>query len=297
MHPAFVRGKDRFPGTPRPVAGGPGRSLHCIVMTGLSLIAVNVGNSRTQVGRFIDGDLAESRHIDNGKRAEIVQLVMEWWQQMAGAPQAPVLLASVNDAVAGPLQATLEDQLSLEVYRVGEDIPVPIGSQLDRETITGTDRLLNAAAAYDRIHEACIVIDAGTALTVDFVDGDGTFHGGAIAPGASMQLKAMHNQTTSLPELQFSAPDNDAFGRSTGQAMLHGVFHGIRGAVQRFVERYSDRYGAFPPIIATGGDAEVLFEHEEIVDHIVPDLTILGIATTARHALTGGEVEGPEGRL
>ncbi|MHC5006929.1 MAG: type III pantothenate kinase [Planctomycetota bacterium] len=266
-------------------------------MTGLSLIAVNVGNSRTQIGRFVEGDLAESRRIDNGKRAEIVQLVMAWWQQMATVPQASVLLASVNDAVAGPLEATLEDQLSIEVYRVGDDIPVPIGRQLDPETITGTDRLLNAAAAYDRIQQACIVIDAGTALTVDFVDGEGTFHGGAIVPGAAAQLKAMHDQTASLPELQFTAPDNDAFGRSTGQAMLHGVFHGIRGAVQRFVERYSERYGAFPPIIATGGDAEVLFEHEELIDHIVPDLTILGIAATARQALAGGEVEGPDGRL
>ena len=297
MHPAFVRGKDRFPGPRRPVAGAPGRPLHCIVMTELSLIAVNAGNSRTQVGRFADGDLAETRHIDNGRRAEIVQLVMEWWQQMTGAPQASVLLASVNDAVARPLQATLEDQLSIEVYRVGQDIPVPIGRQLDPETITGTDRLLNAAAAYDRIHEACVVIDAGTALTVDFVDGEGTFHGGVIAPGAAMQLQAMHNQTASLPELRFIAPNDDAFGRSTGQAMLHGVFHGIRGAVQRFVERYSEHYGAFPAIIATGGDAEVLFEHEEIVDHIVPDLTILGIAVAARQALAGGEVERPDGRL
>jgi type III pantothenate kinase len=221
---------------------------------------------------------------------------MEWWQGMAGLPQASVLLASVNDAVARPLAATLEDQLSIEVYRVGEDVPVPIGRQLDPETITGTDRLLNAAAAYDRLHQACIVVDAGTALTVDFVDGEGTFHGGAIAPGAAMQLKALHEQTATLPELHFSAPDDDAFGRSTGQAMLNGVFHGMRGAVQRFVERYSERYGAFPQIIATGGDAKVLFEGEELVDYIVPDLTILGIAAAAKHALASGEVEGPDAR-
>ncbi|MHC4764672.1 MAG: type III pantothenate kinase [Planctomycetota bacterium] len=266
-------------------------------MSGLNLIAVNVGNSRTQIGRFLDGDLTDTRRINSEKRAEIVQLVMGWWQDMADLPQASVLLASVNDAVAGPLAATLEDQLSIEVYRVGEDIPVPIGRQLDPETITGTDRLLNAAAAYDKLHQACIVVDAGTALTVDFVDGEGTFHGGAIAPGAAMQLRAMHEQTATLPELRFTAPDDDAFGRSTGQAMLNGVFHGIRGAVQRFVERYSERYGAFPQVIATGGDAEVLFAREELVDHIVPDLTMLGIAAAARHALAGGEVEGPDGRL
>ncbi|MHC4220503.1 MAG: type III pantothenate kinase [Planctomycetota bacterium] len=262
-------------------------------MSGLNLIAVNVGNSRTQIGRFLDGDLAECRRLDNGKRAEIAQQVFAWWRDMAKLPQASVLLASVNDETAAQLTATLEDQLSIEVYRVGEDVPVPIGRQLDPETITGTDRLLNAAAAYDRLKQACVVVDAGTALTVDFVDGEGTYHGGAIAPGAAMQLKAMHDQTASLPELRFDPPDDDAFGRSTSQAMLNGVFHGIRGAVQRLVERYSERYGAFPQIIATGGDAEVLFEGEELIDHIVPDLTILGIAAAARHALAGGEVEGP----
>jgi type III pantothenate kinase len=264
-------------------------------MNGLSLIAVNVGNSRTQVGQFLDGDLRQSARFDNRQRPEIVQQVLAWWEEMAAEAQASVLLASVNDAVAEPLTAMLEDQLSIEVYRVGEDVPVPIGRQLDPETITGTDRLLNAAAAYDRIHQACIIVDAGTAVTVDFVDGEGTFHGGAIVPGAAMQLQALHERTASLPELQFTTPDDDAFGRSTSQAMLKGVFHGIRGTVQRLVERYAERYGAYPQIIATGGDAEVLFRNEELVDNIVPDLTMLGIAAAARHALAGGEVEGADG--
>jgi pantothenate kinase type III len=106
----------------------------------------------------------------------------------------------------------------------------------------------------------------------------------------------MHEHTEALPDLAFAEPEDDAFGRSTGQAMLNGVFHGIRGTVQRLVERYSERYGAFPQIIATGGDAEVLFASDELVDHIVPDLTILGMAAAARHALSGGEVEDQGGR-
>ena len=215
---------------------------------------------------------------------------------MAGTSPAAVLMASVNDAVARPLAAMIEDQLSIEIYRVGEDIPVPIGCQLDPETITGVDRLLNAAAAFDRLGQACVVIDAGTALTVDFVDGEGTFQGGAIAPGAEMQLKALHEGTAGLPELRFTRPDDEAFGRSTGQAMIKGVYHGIRGTVQRLVEQYSERYGAFPQIIATGGDAEILFQDEELVDNIVPDLTLLGIVGAARLALTPGEVDGPDGK-
>ncbi len=270
--------------------------LHCIEMSGPSLIAVNVGNSRVQLGQFVEGALKQVASFETDGVATVAERVVEWWQPIAGLPQAAVLVASVNDAVANRLAAMIDDQLSIDSYRVEEDVPVPIGRRLDPETITGVDRLLNAAAAYERIGHACIVIDVGTAITVDFVDGEGVFHGGAIVPGAAMQLRALHEHTEALPELKFTAPGDEAFGRSTAQAMINGVFHGIRGAIQRLVERYSESYGAFPQIVATGGDAKVLLEAEELVDNIVPDLTLMGIATAARRALTGDQVDGPDVR-
>ena len=111
----------------------------------------------------------------------------------------------------------------------------------------------------------------------------------SATPGATMQLHAMHEHTAALPDLPFRAPDNEAFGRNTAQAMLQGVFHGIRGMVQRLVEQYSEAYGAFPLVIATGGDAPVLFEKEQLVDRIVPELTLIGIAAAAKHALAEGD--------
>lgn len=253
-------------------------------MSELNLLVVNVGNSRTQLGEFVGTDLRRQMHLDNTAVPPIVHQVVQWWEQ-TDEPKS-LLMASVNDEVAEPLDAALRDQLSVEIYQVGEDVPVPIGRCLDPETLIGVDRLLNAAAAWDRIHQACIVVDAGTAVTVDFVDGDGTFHGGAIIPGAMMQLAALHDGTAGLPELQFTAPDDsDVFGRSTSQAMLKGVFHGIRGAVQRLVEQYATQYGAFPRVIATGGDAETLFSGDELIDDLVPELALLGIAVAARLAL------------
>ena len=100
-----------------------------------------------------------------------------------------------------------------------------------------------------------------------------------------MQLQAMHEHTSALPEISFERPDNDAFGRSTAQAMLKGVYHGIRGMVWRLVEQYAVHYGAYPMVIATGGDAEILFGDDKLVDRIVPDLTLTGISAAARHAL------------
>ncbi len=254
-------------------------------MNGPNLIAINVGNTRTQLGQFIDGELEQNERFDNDQRAEIVQTVLKWWQPVASLRQAMIPLASARETIARQLSSALRDQLSVEIYEVGNDLPLPISSQLDPETITGVDRLLNAAAAYERIRQACVIVDAGTAVTVDFVDRDGTFHGGAIAPGAALQLRALHEHTDALPELTLRVPADDAFGRSTAQAMLQGVYQGIRGLVARLVEQYAESYGAYPKIIATGGDAELLFENDELIDNIVPELTLLGMAITAKHAM------------
>lgn len=252
--------------------------------TGVNVIALNVGNSRTQVGRFEAGKLATSERWENAELTRLTERIVELWREI-GDKNASIVIASVNEDAARRITSGIEDQLSIDVFAVGDDMPIPIGRQLDPETITGVDRLLNAAAAYDVLGQACVIVDAGTAVTVDFVDGEGTFHGGAIAPGARMQLRALHEHTSSLPELDFRAPENEPFGRNTAEAMLQGVTQGIRGTVRYLVERYAEEFGSYPTVIATGGDAEVLFGEDELIDRIVPELTLLGIAACVKHAM------------
>lgn len=268
-------------------------SLHYLAMTttGVNIIAINIGNSRTQVGRFEDGKLAVSERWDNGDLPRLIERIVELWRER-DSKDVSIVMASVNENVADRIRSGIEDQLSIEVYTVGDDMPIPIGRQLDPETITGVDRLLNAAAAYDVLGQACVVVDAGTAVTVDFVDGEGTFHGGAIAPGAQMQLRALHQHTSALPEIDFhewreglQSTAKDAFGRNTAEAMLRGVTQGIRGMVWRLVEQYAEQFGAFPTVIVTGGDAEALFGDDELIDRHVADLTLLGIASCVKHAM------------
>lgn len=263
-------------------------------MNDLNLVAINVGNTRTQVGTFAGGELTGSKRLSNHEPGLVLQAIGEAWDELSTQPGAAIAMASVNDDAAARLASMVRDQLGVEIYRVGDDLPVPIGRRLDPETITGVDRLLNAAAAYDKLKQACIVVDSGTAVTVDFVDGEGTFHGGAIAPGAAMQLRSLHEHTAALPELTFRLPDDEPFGRNTQQAMLQGVYHGIRGLVWRLVEQYAGHYGAFPQVVATGGDAAVLFENDELVNNIVPDLTLMGIAVAVRHALEGEDAAAEE---
>ena len=254
-------------------------------MNSLDFVAINVGNTRTQVARFIGGAIENVERHANADLPRIVQSVIESHRGMDSS-ESPIVIASVNHSVAMKIQSNVVDQLGASIYRIGDDLLPPIGTQLDPETMTGVDRLLNAAAAYAAVGQACIIIDAGTAITVDFVDGAGTFQGGAIAPGARLQLQALHEHTAALPALEYRRPEpSEVFGKNTADAMLRGVHFGLRGLVWKLVEQYAEAYGAFPQVIATGGDAETLFGDDDLVNNIVPDLTLLGISAAVKHAL------------
>ena len=260
-------------------------------MPTLHLLAIDIGNSRTTIGRFDGRDLQRTESFANDDLSAIVSAAAAFRDDTDDDDDAlrAVIIATVHDAHAERISGAIADQTSLDLYRVGSDLPVPVACALDPETITGSDRLLNALAAFDLLGQACMVVDAGTAVTIDFVDGEGTFHGGAILPGAAMQLRALHDFTDALPELAFTAPADDVFGRNTAEAMLRGVFHGIRGAVQRLTERTAEAYGAYPLVIATGGDAPTLFEDDDLIDRIVPELTLRGIALAAERALAAAD--------
>ncbi len=231
--------------------------------TEVTFLAIAAGNTRTTVASVTCGEITNKKSFPSNETASIVDAALSCWSEL-DAEIGQIVMASSNEEAAKSISVAMADQTSRDIWQIGEDLPAPIGQHLDPETITGIDRLLNAAAAWDAHQQACVVVDAGTCVTVDFVDGEGTFHGGAIAPGAQAQLDAMHKDTSALPDITFEAPLKEAFGKNTAQAMLQGVFHGIRGMVRQLSEQYDIRYGAYPLVIATGGDAMLLFDDDEL---------------------------------
>lgn len=254
----------------------------------VNLLAIDVGNSRTHLGCFQDGKLTTLRHLHNLVVKDIAAVAKELYAPIQDAEDAAIYLASVNDPVAAKVGMEIQQALGKAPLRMESDVPVPIGRQLDPETIVGEDRLLNAAAAWDKYKAACIVISAGTAMTVDFVDGVGVFHGGAILTGANMMLAALHERTAQLPAVTLVRPE-EAIGRNTTAAILSGVYHGLRGAARELAEKYAEYYQAYPKIVATGGDAELLFKGYDLIDAIVPELTLLGMAVAHRQAMNPEE--------
>lgn len=249
----------------------------------LNMLGVSVGNSRTRIGAFIEGELQECATYRNERESVLAEALTQAYTPLAEREDAVVLLTSVNDPAAKKIEQQITSSLGMQVSRVERDLTIPIGRQVDDDSQVGEDRLLNAAAAFDVLKQACVVVDAGTAITVDFVDGAGTFHGGAIAAGAQLQLDALNDRTHQLPEIEIGRP-HEPIGHNTVEAMKSGVYYGLRGMVRELVERYAEQIGAFPMVVATGGDGNLLFRDYELIDRVIPNLTMMGLYTTLRVA-------------
>lgn len=250
----------------------------------MNFLATSIGNTRTRIGVFCDGKLSETLVASNSDADQIGRQLEEGYGLLGDRPDRSVLIAAVDPDVEQEVSSLVTERLDVPVNRVERDMKIPIGRQLDREAIIGVDRLLNAAAAYDVLKQTCVIVDAGTALTVDLVDGSGTFHGGAIAPGGQMMLDSLHRGTALLPQMRLAKPD-EPIGHNTAQAMLVAAYYGVRGIVRELVEQYAEAVGVYPVVVATGGDAELFFSDYEMVERIVPDLTLQGMAVTLRSAM------------
>ena len=243
----------------------------------INLMVLNVGNSRLAVGVLVAGEMKYANRVPHGSHANWAGALSEAWKVISELDSPAVAAASVNPSLDAALEKAVKDATGQTVEWVGRQIDLPIEVLTDKPSQTGVDRILNIAAAYEEMEKCCIVVDAGTAITVDCCNDKGQFVGGAIAPGVSTMLAAMHQRTAKLPEVEFTVPVG-AFGKTTEQAMLQGVYHGVRGMVKELAENYATELGTWPEIIATGGDAKSLFDGWELIHAISPDLTLYGIA-------------------
>jgi type III pantothenate kinase len=255
----------------------------------INLLVLNVGNSRLSMGVFVAGELQQVVRVAHSNRADWAGAIAQLWEKIADTDEPAVAAAGVNPPLIEAIEHAVQQAGGPAVQWVGRGIELPIKVLTDNPAETGSDRVLNVAAAYEQIGKACVVVDAGTALTVDLCNDAGEFVGGAIAPGANVMLDALHEKTAKLPRVPLAVPAG-AYGTNTTTAIQHGVFNGIRGMVKELVENYAGTLGTWPELIATGGDAAVLFDGWELVHAISPDLTLYGIALAyTEHHLRNAE--------
>jgi type III pantothenate kinase len=160
------------------------------------------------------------------------------------------------------------------------DLPLVIS--LARPDMVGIDRLLDAVAV-NRLRpagEPAIIVDLGSAITVDLLSGEGAFLGGAIMPGIGMSARALHEFTDLLPLLDMAIlgePPN-ALGTDTVSAMQSGIFWGAVGGIRRLIEEHSSSTGVKARIYLTGGAAPGVARLIAAGTEYYPHLTLAGLA-------------------
>lgn len=243
----------------------------------INLLAVNVGNSRVTIGTFVNGELDGVARVNLDDTAGIGDAVRDAWAKFTDSSRPEICGASVNPIAQESVEHVIVQAAGKPVQWVGREIDLPMKVTTEEPKQTGIDRVLTLAAAFEQIQNGCVVVDAGTALTINVCNEKGEFLGGAIAPGARLMLESLNEHTAKLPKVALAFPAGP-IGRSTEQAMLVGVVHGIRGMVQSIIEQYAEVLGRWPELIATGGDAPLLFGDWELTHAVSPDLILYGIA-------------------
>jgi type III pantothenate kinase len=191
------------------------------------LLAVDIGNTNITIGIFRAGALLTTRRAATNARAttDEVELLLDGLLRLDGIALADldaIALASVVGPVGrGRVIAERRDR----PFLIAGAGTVPLAIRVDRPSDVGADRLVNALAA-GRLHGTpAVVVDFGTATTLDCVAADGAYVGGAIAPGLELGLEALAARTAKLPRIELRAPDR-AIGRDTVSAMQAGTVFG-----------------------------------------------------------------------
>lgn len=227
-------------------------------------LAVDVGNSRTKLAVF-DG----VRLVAVDSVASDVEDIIEELSESYGIKQC--IISTVRSE-----RLSLRSK-EIAVFRLGEDeLEVPM--KIDYETVhtLGNDRIAAAVGAAKAFPgRAILVVDAGTCVTYDFISADGAFRGGNIAPGLSMRLRAMHEQTGKLPKVAVRQPMR-VVGKSTDEAMLNGAALGIDYEIEGYQRYFASEFEELMTVI-TGGDAEYFAERSKTEIFVRPNLVVQGL--------------------
>ncbi len=248
-------------------------------------LAIDIGNTNIHIGVFKE-DILQSFFSLQGESSHSIQADLSKILDPATFCQArAVIISSVNPPRENFVIEYIQRHLLIKPQSIGKDISIPIPVLTEYPEKVGIDRLVNAVAAFEQMKGWTIVVDAGTAITIDVIHNTGAFLGGVIIPGIDMFSKALHHYTALLPRISINKPKN-VLGKNTEEAIKSGVYWGAVGMVSKLISMLCDELKCDKPaIIATGGNAEMLAQEIPLITAVLPYLTLEGIKITYRTSL------------
>jgi len=227
-------------------------------------LVVDIGNSFMKVAVYSGMELIALKKSANDDNSGLESVISEY----PGLKQA--IISSVGPDVDTTSQ--LLKHRGIKVLVLDESTPIPIENLYLTKDTLGKDRLAAAVGGWTAFgHDPVLIIDAGTALTFDFLDQKGQYIGGSISPGLQMRFQALHHLTKRLPlvqpEAHFTWPAS-----TTNASIVTGVQNGMIMEIEGTVQQYTGIYPGLKAIL-TGGDA--LFFDKILKNSIFVDLNLV----------------------
>ena len=230
-------------------------------------LVIDIGNSRVKYGVFLDGELHSEHHNKALSSADIFSLATNH-----------SLKNIIYSSVATVLPADLEEEIrkNFRLLQLDQHLPLPFVNAYATPATLGKDRLAAAAGARHWYPKSnCLIVDAGTCITLDVLRADGVYLGGNISPGVRMRLLAMHQQTARLPLVEpVSSPE--LWGTSTETALQNGGLLGAALEIEALAQRLQQQWPDLK-IVLTGGDAAFLANSLECKIFVHSNLVLWGL--------------------
>ena len=245
------------------------------------LLAIDVGNTQTHVGTFRGSQLVEQWRFATVREAtadEVASLLVGLLA-LRGLSLADIdgaIVSSVVPQLTHQYEVLSDRYLRGALLVVGPEVRTGMPIRIDNPRELGTDRLVNAIAAYERFGSACIVVDFGTSTNYDAVSADGELLGVVLAPGIETSMEALSERAAKLPKVDFEAPA-EVIGRSTITALQSGLIYGTAGQVDGIVARMREELGVDAAAIGTGGLASGIVPFCQELSEVDDELTLTGL--------------------
>ena len=248
-------------------------------------LAFDIGNTNIVIGAWRNGAwtqwrLSTLRERTDDELAAFLNFAFTSHQlnfnEVTGAAISSVV-PSLTPAAIGVCRKYLQQ----EPLVVGRGVETGLVNRYDNPHEVGADRLVNGVAAWRKFNSACVIVDFGTATTVDAVSAKGEYLGGSLAPGVGISTDALFARAAKLPRVErldaLQAPPS-ALGRNTLDSISAGILFGYAGLVKELVARCADELNdENVAIVATGGLAPTIAPLVPQIEHIEPTLTLDGL--------------------
>ncbi len=245
------------------------------------LLAIDVGNTNIHMGVFEDNNLLCNVRLstDLHRLQDEYTILLINSLSIKGIDLKAVHGVSMCSVV--PPITTVINQVCIEQFKtapliVGTGVKTGVRILTENPRFVGTDRIVDAAAAYRIYGGPAIVVDFGTATSFDAISRNGDFLGGAIAPGITVAAEALHQSAAQLRRVEISPPVS-AIGKNTISSMQSGLYFGSISMVEGMVARFKQELGTKTKVIATGGLAQSMSQGTSIFDAVNQDLTLQGL--------------------